>query len=84
MLKRGGKALIDLVDGLSLGSVVLVDVANGDLADHDARLGGGVAERLPSHGDHAQAIMTTLLLIIKVLLGGDQTLSRHMINEGGL
>jgi hypothetical protein len=38
MLKRDGKALIDLVDGLSSGSVVLVNVTNDNLADHDARL----------------------------------------------
>jgi hypothetical protein len=37
-LKRDEKALIDLVDGLSSRSVVLVGVADGDLADHDVRL----------------------------------------------
>ncbi len=34
-LKRSEKVLIDLIDGLSSGLVVLVDVADGDLADHD-------------------------------------------------
>jgi hypothetical protein len=34
-LKCDGKALIDLVNGLFSGSVVLVDVADGDLANHD-------------------------------------------------
>jgi hypothetical protein len=38
-LERDGKALIDLVDGLSSGLVVLVSVTNGNLVDHDARLG---------------------------------------------
>ncbi len=52
-LEHDGKALIDLVDGLSSGSVVLVNVTNGNFADHDARLGGGAAERLPGHGDQA-------------------------------
>jgi hypothetical protein len=56
---------------------VLVSVADDNLADHDARLGGGVVERLPGHDDHAQAIATTLLVIVGVLLdggglGGDQ------------
>ncbi len=37
-LKPDGKALIDLVDGLSSGSVVLVSMTDDDLADHDARL----------------------------------------------
>jgi hypothetical protein len=32
---------------------VLVNVTNGNFADHDARLGGGAAERLPGHGDQA-------------------------------
>jgi hypothetical protein len=68
-LERDGKALIDLVDGLSLGSVVLVCVTDGDLADHDARLGGGAAKRLPSHGDQAQAIAATLFVVVWVLLG---------------
>jgi hypothetical protein len=81
--------LIDLEDGLSSGSVVLVSVTNGNLADHDARLGGGAVERLSSHGDQAQAIAPTLLVLIGVLLGSgglgsDQTLSRHTIDEGGL
>jgi hypothetical protein len=35
-LERDRKALIDLVDGLSSGLVVLVSVTDGDLADHDA------------------------------------------------
>ncbi len=68
---------------------MLVSVTNGDLADHDARLGGGVAERLLGHGDHAQAIAASLFIVIGVLLGsgslgGDQTLSRCTIDEGGL
>ncbi len=62
-------ALIDLVDGLSLGLVVLVNVTDGDLADHDARLGCRVAERLLGHGDQAQAIAATLLVVVGVLLG---------------
>jgi hypothetical protein len=33
-LKHGGKALINLVDDQSSGSVVLVGVADGDLVDH--------------------------------------------------
>ncbi len=81
--------LIDLVDGLSSGSVVLVSVTNGNLANHDARLEGAPAERLPSHGDQAQAIATTLFVFIGVLLsnggrGSDQTLSHRTIDEGGL
>ncbi len=68
-LERDEKALIDLVDGLSSGSIVLVSVPDGDLADHDAPLGGGVAKRLPGHGDQAQAIATTLL-VVGVLFGG--------------
>ncbi len=88
-LERDGKALIDLVDGLSLGSVVFVSVTDGDLVDHDARLGGGAAERLPCHGDQAQAIAATLFVVVWVLfgddgLGSDQTLSRRTIDEGGL
>jgi hypothetical protein len=47
LLEREGKALIDMVDGLSSGSVVLISVTDGDLADHDAHLGGGAAKRLP-------------------------------------
>ncbi len=81
--------LIDLVDGLSSGLVVLVSVTNGNLADHDARLGGGAAERLPGHRDQAQAIAVTLFVVIRVLLGSggldsDQTLSHRTIDEGGL
>jgi hypothetical protein len=81
-LERDGKALIDLVDGLSSGSVVLVNMTNGNLADHDVRLGGGPAEHLPDHGDQTQAIAVTLLVIIEVLLGSgslgnDQTLSHR-------
>jgi hypothetical protein len=64
LLERDGKALIDLVDGLSSGSIVLVSVTDGDLADHDARLGGGAAERFPGHGDQAQAIAVTLLVVV--------------------
>ncbi len=63
-LERDGKALIDLVDGLSSGSVVFVSVTDGDLADHDARLGGGTAKRLLGHGDQAQAITATLLVVV--------------------
>jgi hypothetical protein len=80
VLKRDGKALIDMVDGLSLGSVVLVDVTNDDLADHDARLGDETIEHLSGHDNHAQAIAATFLVVVGVLLdgnglGGDQTLS---------
>jgi hypothetical protein len=64
LLERDGKALIDLVDGLSSGSVVLVSMTDDDLANHDARLGGGAVERLPGHGDQAQAIAATLLVIV--------------------
>jgi hypothetical protein len=79
-LENDGKALIDLEDGLSSGSVVLVSVTDGDLVDHDARLGGGATKRLPGHGDQAQAITATLLVVVRVLLGGgglgsNQTLS---------
>jgi hypothetical protein len=56
--------LIDLVNGLFSGSVVLVSVTDGDLADHDARLEGGAAERLPGHGDQAQAIAATLFVVV--------------------
>jgi hypothetical protein len=63
-LERDEKALIDLVDGLSSGSVVLISVTDGDLADHDARFGGRAAERLPGHGDQAQAIAGTLLVVV--------------------
>ncbi len=89
-MERDGKALIDLVDGLSSGSVVLVSVTDGNLADHDAHFRDGAAERLPGHSDQTQAIAATLLVVIGVLLGGggglgnDQTLSCCMINEGGL
>jgi hypothetical protein len=62
--------LIDLVDGLSSGSVVFVSVTDGDLTDHDACLGGGAAERLPGHGDQAQAIAGTLFVVVEMLLGG--------------
>ncbi len=68
---------------------MLVSVTDGDLADHDVRLEGGTTKRLPSHGDQAHAIITTLLIVIGVLhggdgLGSDQTLSRRTIDEGGL
>jgi phosphosulfolactate phosphohydrolase-like enzyme len=69
MLEHDGKALIDLVDGLSLESVVLVSVTNGNLADHDAHLGGRAAKHLSGHGDQAQAITATLLVIIEMFLG---------------
>jgi hypothetical protein len=60
---------------------VIVSVTDGDLADHDTRLGGGAVERLPSHGNQTQAIAVTLLVIVRVLLDdsdldNDQTLSR--------
>ncbi len=45
-----------MVDGLSLGSVMLVDVADGDLEDHDARLRGGAAKRFLGHDDHARPL----------------------------
>ncbi len=88
-VERDGKALINLVDGLSSGSVVLVSVTDGDLTDHYVRLGGGAIERLPGHGDQAQAIMVTLLVVVGVFfgsgdLGSNQTLSRRTIDEGGL
>ncbi len=70
-MERDGKALIDLVDGLSSGTVVLVSMTDGNLVDHDARLGSGAAERLLSHGDQAQAIAVTLLIVVGVLLGHD-------------
>jgi hypothetical protein len=44
-------------------------MTNGNLADHDARLEGEATERLPGHGDQAQAIASTLLVVIGVLLG---------------
>jgi hypothetical protein len=88
-LKCDEKALIDLVDGLSSGSIVLVSVADGDLADHHARLKDEAVKRLLGHDDHAQAIAATLLITVKVLFGGgalsgDQILSRRTINECGL
>ncbi len=84
-MKHGENALIDLVDGLSSGSVVLVSMTNGDLADHDAHLGGRAIEHLLDHDDHAQAIVATLRVIVGVFLGGDdQTLSCRMIDKGGL
>ncbi len=43
---------------------------DGDLADHDARLGGGATKCLLGHGDQVQAIAATLLVIVRVLLGG--------------
>jgi hypothetical protein len=52
-LERDGKALIDLVDGLSLGLVTLVSMTDGNIVDHDARLGDRAVERLPGHGDQA-------------------------------
>ncbi len=87
--ERDGKVLIDLVDGLSLGLVVLVSVTDDDLVDHDARFGGGAVERLSCNGDQTHAIATTLLVVVGVLLGGDslgsdQIFSRHTIDEGGL
>ncbi len=86
MLKCDGKALIDLLDGLSSGSVVLVGVTNGDLADHDPRLEGRAAECLPSYDDHVQTLTATLLIVVGVLLddgnlGSDQTLSHRTIDE---
>ncbi len=69
-LERDRKAPIDLVDGLSSRSVVLVSVTDGDLVDHDARLRGGAAERLLGHDDQAQAITVTLLVVIGMCLGG--------------
>ncbi len=88
-LERDGNALIDLVDGLTSGTIVLVSVTDGDLADHDARFESRAAERLPGHGDQAQAIAATLLVVVGVLLsnnglGSDHTLSHRTINEGGL
>ncbi len=72
-----------------LGLVVLVSVTDGDLVDHDARLGGGAVEHLPGHGDQAQAIAMTFFVVVGVFLSGgglgnDHTLSRHTIDEGGL
>ncbi len=52
MLKRDEKALIDLVNGMSSGSVLLVGVADGDLANHDARL-----EAEPLNVSQAMTIM---------------------------
>jgi hypothetical protein len=80
VLKRDEKTLIDLVDGLSSGSVVLIGVTDDDFTDHDARLEGEATKRLLGHDDHAQAIATTLLVVVKVLLDDDglddnQTLS---------
>jgi hypothetical protein len=88
-LERDEKALIDLVDGLSTGLVVLVSVTNGNLADHDAHLGGGPAKHLLGHGDQVQAVAATLLIVIRMLLGNgdlgnDQTHSCRTIDEGGL
>jgi hypothetical protein len=89
MLECDGKALIDLEDGLSSGSVVLVNVTDGDLADHDARLGGGATKHLSGHGNQAQAIAATLFVIVGMCfssgnLGSDQTLSYRTIDKGGL
>jgi hypothetical protein len=69
MLEHDGKALIDLVDDLSLGSIVLVSVTNDNLADHDAHLDSGTVERFSGHDDQVQAIAPTLLIVIGVLLG---------------
>ncbi len=69
---------------------MLASMMDGDLADHDACLGGGAVERLPGHGDQTQAIAAILLVVVRVLLrgggglGNDQTLSCCMIDEGGL
>jgi hypothetical protein len=81
--------LIDLVDGLSLGSIVLVSVTNNNLPDHDVRLRGEAAKCFPSNGDQAQAIPSTFLVIIEMLLGNgglgnDQILSHRTIDKGGL
>jgi hypothetical protein len=81
-LKRDGKALINLVDGLSLGSVVLVSVTNDNFADHDACLEGRPVERLSGHGDQAQAITATLLVVIGVLLGSDGRDSDQTLSHG--
>ncbi len=87
--KHDGKALINLLNGLSSGTVVLVSMTDGDLVDHNACLRSKATKRLPSHGNQAQAIAATLLVIIGMLLssdglGSDQTLSRCTIDEGGL
>ncbi len=68
---------------------MLVSMTSGDLADHDACLESGAIERLPSHGNQAQAIAVTLLVVIGVLLddgglGNNQTLSYHTIDKGGM
>ncbi len=67
---------------------MLVGMTDGDLADHDVRLGGGAFECLPGHDDHAQAIATTLLVVEVLIgddgLGNDQTLSHRTIDKGGL
>ncbi len=68
---------------------MLIDVTFGELVDHDAHFGDGAAECLPNHDDHAQAIATTLLVVVEVLLddddlGSDQIHSRRTIDEGGL
>ncbi len=68
---------------------MLVSVTDGNLVDHDVRLRGGAVERFPGHGDQAQAIAVTLLVIVRVLFGGvglgsDHIFSRRTIDEGGL
>ncbi len=68
---------------------MLVNVTDGDLADHDARLEGKIVVRLPGHDDHAQAIAATFLVIVVEMLFDDcglvsnQTLSHRTIDEGG-
>jgi hypothetical protein len=55
-LERDEKALIDLVNGLSSGSIVLVNVTNGDLANHVR-----VLEAKPPNVSQAMAIKPCLL-----------------------
>ncbi len=47
---------------------MLVSMTDGDLADRDARLGSSAPECLPSHGDQAQAIAATLLVLAAAAL----------------
>ncbi len=43
---------------------MLISVTDGDLADHDAHLGGETTKHLSSHDDQAQAIAATLLRFV--------------------
>jgi hypothetical protein len=88
VLKHDGKALIDLVDGLSLGSVVLIGVVDGDFVDLDARLGAeppNVSQAMTNMRRPLRRHFSSSKCFLAVAaLAGDQTLSHRTIDEGEL